>query len=134
MVRAPRLAAVAERATARCAHCSETGRRLSSSDERAGGCGCGEKEWPVHAGALMGRPVWRQLLLLTLLTVHPICISICPGNADDTSKEVTSCREVLRRRQDRQMDIVDCLLLAKARHSKGRLLSFDKGLNRLAKG
>jgi predicted nucleic-acid-binding protein len=32
------------------------------------------------------------------------------------------------------MDIVDCLLLAKARHGKGRLLSFDKGLNRLAKG
>ena len=32
------------------------------------------------------------------------------------------------------MDIVDCLLLAKARNGKGRLLSFDKDLNRLAKG
>ena len=32
------------------------------------------------------------------------------------------------------MDIADCLLLAKARHGKGRLLSFDKDLNRLAKG
>ena len=32
------------------------------------------------------------------------------------------------------MDIVDCLLLAKARHGKGRLLSFDKDLNRLGKG
>ena len=31
------------------------------------------------------------------------------------------------------MDIVDCLLLAKAHSSKGRLLSFDKDLNRLAK-
>jgi predicted nucleic acid-binding protein len=29
------------------------------------------------------------------------------------------------------MDIVDCLLLAKAHSGKGRLLSFDKDLNRL---
>ena len=31
------------------------------------------------------------------------------------------------------IDIVDCLLLAKARHGKGRVLSFDKDLNRLAR-
>jgi predicted nucleic-acid-binding protein len=31
------------------------------------------------------------------------------------------------------VDIVDCLLLAKARHGNGRLLSFDKDLSRLAK-
>jgi predicted nucleic-acid-binding protein len=31
------------------------------------------------------------------------------------------------------LDIVDCLLLTRARHGTGRLLSFDKELNRLAK-
>ena len=30
------------------------------------------------------------------------------------------------------VDFVDCLLLARARNGKGRLLSFDKDLNRLA--
>jgi len=30
------------------------------------------------------------------------------------------------------LDIVDCVLLAKARHGAGRVLSFDKDLNKLS--
>jgi len=50
------------------------------------------------------------------------------------NKDKAELVDALQTFAHQSMDIVDCLLLAKARHGKGRLLSFDKDLNRLAKG
>ncbi len=52
------------------------------------------------------------------------------GVANKEKAELVDALQMLARQT---MDIVDCLLLAKARHGNGRLLSFDKDLNRLAK-
>jgi len=49
------------------------------------------------------------------------------------NKDKTELVDALQMFAQQTIDIVDCLLLAKARHGKGRVLSFDKDLNRLAR-
>jgi predicted nucleic-acid-binding protein len=49
------------------------------------------------------------------------------------NKDKAELVDALQMFTQQTIDIVDCLLLAKARHGKGRPLSFDKDLNRLAK-
>jgi hypothetical protein len=49
------------------------------------------------------------------------------------NKDKTELVDALQTFANQTIDIVDCLLLAKTHSAKGRLLSFDKDLNRLAK-
>jgi len=49
------------------------------------------------------------------------------------NKDKTELVDALQTFANQTIDIVDCLLLAKAHSGKGRLPSFDKDLNRLAK-
>ena len=49
------------------------------------------------------------------------------------NKDKTELVDAIRTFANQTINIVDCLLLAKAHSGKERLLSFDKDLNRLAK-
>jgi predicted nucleic-acid-binding protein len=53
------------------------------------------------------------------------------GIANKDKAELIAALQIFAREA---VDIVDCLLVARARHGKGRLLSFDKDVKRLAKG